>query len=166
LYWARMPDLYTTAKRPELARNAVETALELAPENATVLLDAARLLARQQRDLRRARELLQKARTHALSDVLQPFATCIEGMIRLEEGHPRDARPLLEDAFRKIMAFRHASPLIGAQLDLIHAYLALACAGEGDMETARRHYDLAKPRLQSLKTEDLIARCEKDLALA
>ncbi len=33
------------------------------------------------------------------------------------------------------------------------------------MEAARRHYDLAKPRLQSLKSEDLIARCEKILGL-
>ena len=166
MYWARMPDLYTTAKRPELAMNAVETALELAPENATVLLDGARLMARERRDLHRARDLLEKARTHALSDVLQPFATFIEGMIRLEEGHPRDARPLMEDAFRKVQAFRHASPLIGAQLDLIHAYLTLACAGEGDMEAARRHYDLAKPRLQALKSEDLVGRCEKVLGFA
>jgi hypothetical protein len=84
-----------------------------------------------------------------------------EGLIRLEEGNAREARELLEDAFRRADRFRHASPLMGAMLDKMHAAIALACAAEGDIEAARRHFQLARPRLEALRLDDVLQRCEK-----
>src|SRR5262249_24559713 len=114
---------------------------------------------------RRARELLARARSHAISDVLEPFAIKVEGMIQLEEGRAREARELLEEAFRRASAFRHASPPMGSALDMMHAALALAYAAEGDTDRARRHYELARPRLQALKLDDVLDRCEKAIGL-
>lgn len=161
LYLSRLPDLYLTAKRPDAALAAIEDAVELAPDNAVVLLDAARMIVWERHDPRRARELLEEGRTHALSDVMEPFATYIEGMIRLEEGQAHEARALLESAYQGAARFRHASPLMGSALDQMHVSLALACAGEGDTESTRRHYQLARPRLEALKLDESIARCER-----
>lgn len=161
LYWSRLEGVYATAQRHGDAKAAMEKALELAPDNATLLVDMAETEVWRWRNPRRARELLARARAHALSDVLQPFAMRTEGLIRLEEGNPREARELLDDAFRRADRFRHASPLMGAMLDKMHAGLALACAAEGDLEAARRHYQLARPRLQALQLDDVMERCEK-----
>ncbi len=68
---------------------------------------------------------------------------------------------------RMVRRFRNASQaIIDQTLDIMHAQLVLACAAEGDMEQARRHYEIAKPRLVALKNSDDIARCEEALGLA
>jgi tetratricopeptide (TPR) repeat protein len=165
MYWARLAEVYTTARRYQDSKAAMEKALGLAPDNATLLLDLADTEVWRWRNPRRARELLARARAHALSDMLQPFAMKTEGLIRLEEGHPREAREFLERALCKVAAFRHASALMGAMIDKMHAVLALACAAEGDLESARRHYLVARPRLLALKLDDVRARCEAALGL-
>jgi tetratricopeptide (TPR) repeat protein len=162
-YWSRLAMVYSNAKRPEDSKAAMEKALELAPDNATLLADMADSEVWLRRNPRRARELLAKARQHALSDVVQAFVLKTEGLIHLEEGRPREARELLEQAFQKASAFRHASALMGALLDKMHAALALAYAAEGDAKNARRHYDLARPRLVALKHDEVITRCEEAL---
>jgi tetratricopeptide (TPR) repeat protein len=159
-YWSRLASVYSKGKRPEESKAAMEKALELAPDNATLLVDMADSEVWLRRNPRRARELLSRAREHALSDMLQPFVLKAEGLIRLEEGKPREARELLEQALQKASAFRHASALVGASIDKIHAALALAHAAEGDLDQARKHYRIARPRLLALKLDDIIARCE------
>ncbi len=85
----------------------------------------------------------------------------VEGLIRLEEGNPREARELLERARKMADGFRHSSPEMGSLADQIRAGLALAHAAEGDLEAARRHYKLARPRLVALRIDHMIERCEK-----
>jgi hypothetical protein len=87
-------------------------------------------------------------------------------LINLEEGRAREARQLLEQAFDKAKVFRHASPLMEARLDRMHVPLVLACAAEGDLESAERHWQIAKPRVVALKLDDDLARCEKALGLS
>lgn len=163
MYWSRVAGVYATARRREDAAAAMEKALELAPENATVLIDVAKSEVWRRHNPRRARDLLARARSHAVSDALRPFATQVEGLIRLEEGHAREALTVLELAYKEMHAFRHASPLMGSILDQMHAPLAIACAASGDTEAARRHYRLARPRLLALKLDDEIMRCEQAL---
>jgi tetratricopeptide (TPR) repeat protein len=165
LYWSRLAGVYATAQRYLDAKAAMEKAVELAPDNATLLVDLADSEVWRWHNPRRARELLARARAHALSDVLQPFVMQTEGLIRLEEGNAREARELLEEAYRRAERFRHASPLMGAMLDKMLAALALACAAEGDLEAARRHYQLARPRLEALKHDDVLDRCAKAIGL-
>jgi tetratricopeptide (TPR) repeat protein len=163
LYWGRISDVYHIAGKDELIIPAHEKAAELAPDNPTVLLDLAMALVRYQRESERPRKLVQQARTHALSDVLAIFADMIEGMIEVEAGNPAQARDLLEKSLSALAPFQSASPLIGAGIDRIHAYLALAHAGLGDHRRAAEHYRRAKPRLKALKSTDLIDRCEAAL---
>jgi tetratricopeptide (TPR) repeat protein len=163
LYRSRLAEVYGTAQRHDEAAAEVEQALRLAPDNATVLMEAAKSEVWHRRNPRRARELLDRARQHALSDVLQPFAAYVEGLIYLEEGRPHEAQSFLGQAYQGASAFRHASPLVGAALDQMHAALALAAAGTGDLPAARRHFRLARPRLEALKQDQVIARCEQAL---
>jgi tetratricopeptide (TPR) repeat protein len=165
LYWSRLASVFSTARRMDDSKAAMEKALALAPDNATLLVDMADSEVWLRRNPRRARELLARARAHAISDLIQPHVMKIEGLIRLEEGDAREARELLETAFNKVAAFRHASPLVGAMLDRMHAALALACAAEGDAVAARRHFQLARPRLLALKLDDALGRCQKALGL-
>jgi tetratricopeptide (TPR) repeat protein len=165
-YWSRLAGVYTTAKRRDDSKAAMEKALECSPENATLLLDMAESEVWLRHNPKRARELLTRARSHAISDLLQPFVINTEGLINLEEGRARDARHLLEQAFEKARVFRHASPLMEARLDRMHVPLVLACAAEGDLESAERHWRIAKPRLVALKLDDDLSRCEKALGLS
>jgi tetratricopeptide (TPR) repeat protein len=165
-YWSRIAGLHTTAKRLDDSKAAMEKSLECSPENATLLLDMAESEVWLRHNPKRARELLTKARAHAISDLLQPFVINIEGLINLEEGRAREARQLLEQAFDKAKVFRHASPLMEARLDRMHVPLALACAAEGDLESAARHWRIAKPRVVALKLDDDLARCEQALGLS
>ncbi|WP_165246545.1 tetratricopeptide repeat protein [Paludisphaera soli] len=166
LYLGRLPDVLCAAQRFEEARAAMERALELAPDNPTILLDMARFEARHGDDPRRARELLEEAREHALSDVVVPFALALEGQIVRAEGRPREAVALLEEARGRLSAFRHASPLIGVSLDYIEADLALAHAAAGDADAASRHARRALPRLRAQGDSVMIGRLRSALGPA
>ena len=165
LYWSRLAGVYSTGKRREESKAAMEKALEFAPDNVTLLVDKADSEVWLRHNPKLARELLTRARAHAISDRITPFVIKTEGLIRLEEGHAREARELLERAFEKASVFRHASPMMLMMLDKMHAALALACAAEGDVDTARRHYQLARPRLVALRLDDELARCDKAVGL-
>jgi tetratricopeptide (TPR) repeat protein len=163
LYWGRLPEVYRAAGQADQCLTAAETAAELAPENPTILLDLAANLLRYRRDTRRARDLLKRARGHALSDMVQLFVKRAEGVLALEEGRADEAARRLEEVQEGFRGFRHASPLIGVVVDSNHAYLALANAALGLTDAAERHFRLAEPRLRALKAEDLLERCRQAL---
>ncbi len=82
--------------------------------------------------------------------------------------HRRDAersRRLLEESYAKAEPFERACPLISMFLAEIHAYLALALAASGDRAAARRHYDLAEPRLRALRRDELLVRLREALEI-
>jgi hypothetical protein len=139
---------------------ALEKAAELAPQEAAVLVDYACALVRYRRDPRLARQYLEAARKLPISDVIGYAVDQCQGMIALAEGNPFDARDCLNQALAKLRSFRHGTPLIAASIDRVHALLALANAAAGDLAAARRHYQLAEPRLRALRMDDLVQRCE------
>ena len=106
-YRSMLAQVYEFARRRDEAIAQLEQAVELAPDNATMLISLARHVIWHKRDARRARELLTRARVHALSDMTTPFADLLEGVILLEEGRPRDALPVLEAAYKVFHARRH-----------------------------------------------------------
>jgi len=164
LYLSRLPELYYAAgdRKPALA--IIGRAAELAPDNATVLVEFARALIRYGNDLPRAREVLDRAKSHAISDILAPFVLMTEGMLALEMGRPAEAKDFFDRTVRGLEPFRGASPMIGSAVDSIHAYQALAFAAMGEPIEAAKHYKQAEPRLRALKSEDLIRRCEQAVA--
>lgn len=160
LYWGQLADLFVAAKMPDRVIECGEKAVEHGPENVTVLIDLAMSYLRYRRDTVRARALLERAREHAIGDVIRPFMLLCEGVLALEEKHPDRARPILEESLAEAQKFRHASPLVGTAIDRIHMYLALTNAALGDHATAHEHYRIAEPRLRAFDATDLIERCE------
>lgn len=165
LYYGRLSDLYDAAGQPQKSVPCLEHAVELAPGNATVLLDLAMALLRNRTDLSRVRKLVDECRSHALSDVMVPFAKQAEGMIALEEGENRRAKEILTEVLQQLSAFAGASALVGACLDRVHALLAIAEARLGNSESARQHFQQAEPRLRALRTHDLLKRCCEELRI-
>ncbi len=160
LYWGQLADVFTAAKLPDRVIECGEKAVENAPNNATVLIDLAMSLLRYRRDVVRARPLLERAREHALSDVIRPFLIAAEGVLAFEERRPDRARLLLEKALQEAERFRNASPLVGSAIDRIHAYLALVYAALGDHTAGVAHFKSAEPRMRACETNDMLERCE------
>lgn len=165
LYHSRLAEVYSTAKDTDASFASLEKALALAPDNSTILLDLALSLLYHQRDLPRARQLLEQARSHVLSDVLAPVAEAAEGFLLFEESRPDQARGKLEAGLAGLNQFAAASPLVGAVLDRIRAHLALTLAALGDHAAAEREFRLAEPRLVALRRDELLARCRQALEI-
>jgi tetratricopeptide (TPR) repeat protein len=163
LYWSRVAGVYAAAQRTEDRLAAMEKAAESAPDNATVLVDLALVVLRFRRDTAGARQLLDRAKSHALSDIVISFVNLVEGIMAFEEGKAEQAVQLLNEAFAS--QSRLSSPAAGPVVDIIHSYLALAHAALGDEPAAIAHFGQAKPRLVALKIMDLLERCEKAVPL-
>jgi tetratricopeptide (TPR) repeat protein len=165
LYWSHRSSVCAAGNDIEGGMRAVEKAAELAPAEPAVLIDYATSLVRRRRDARRARQVLDEALKHPVSDLIDYGVDLCRGMIALEENQPYEARECLNRAMDKVMSFRNANPLMGSARDRVHAFLALANAATGDHEAALRHYRIAEPRLVALRCDDLIERCEAALGL-
>ena len=160
-YRSRLAQVYEFARsRDEERWPRHEQAVELAPDNATMLMSLARLVLWHRRDARRARELLAQARGHALSDITRPFADLLEGLILLEEGHPRDALPVLEAAHQVFQARSHM-PL--GYLPVEHANLGRALA-HAAARRERRGVEALRARsahaLVAVRSE-MVDRCDR-----
>lgn len=163
MYWARLNDVYSAAAMPERCVAVITQAAELAPDNATVLVDLATARLIHQRDLSAVRDLLRQIRTLTLSDVLQIWVVGLEGMLALEEGRVEEAVERLTQARGGFWQIRHASPLVPAVIDRLEGYLALAYAANGQLDVAREHFRRAEPRLRRSPNPDLLRRCEQAL---
>jgi tetratricopeptide (TPR) repeat protein len=165
LYWGRLAEVYNVAGRAHDEIGSMERAAELAPENPSVLLDLASILIRHRRDLSRAAALIERAKSHALSDVASPFVDRAEGLLALSQGNAKQAIYHLEKAVMGLLPFR-GNPLVGLVTDRIHAYLALAHAKLGNATTAARHFKQAEPRLLATKADDLLRPCREAIGPA
>jgi tetratricopeptide (TPR) repeat protein len=162
-YRSMLAQVYEFARRRDEVIAQLEQAVELAPDNATMLISLARQVIWHDRDARRARELLAQARAHALSDMVAPFADLLDGLILLEEGRPRDALAILE-AVQKV--FRRLRHLALGYLPVEQAMLgrALAHAALGESDDALKLYGKVRPRLVALRSE-LVERCDRAIGL-
>jgi HAMP domain-containing protein len=164
LFQSFLEDVYTRAHKTDEAIQAAEKAVELAPDNATVLLNLALDYLAHRRNVSRARQLIEQVRSHALSDLLVPMFQIAEGLLALEDGHFQKAKLHLDAAATGLAPFQNASPLIGAFQDNIHAYQAIVAVAIGDAVGAQRHFRAAEPRLRALRSVELLGRCQQALA--
>lgn len=159
LYWAQLAEVFAAAKLGDRVIECGEKAVELAPGNVTVLVDLAMAKLRYRRDAAGARPLFERAKTHAISDMLAPFLIACEGVLLLEERQPAKARPLLDAALKQMEPLRHTTALMSSAIDRVHTYLAITCAELGDSTEAERHFRIAEPRLRAFAADDLLDRC-------
>jgi tetratricopeptide (TPR) repeat protein len=159
LYWNHLAEVFQAARLGDRAIECGEKSVEHAPDNPTMLVDLALALLRHRRDAARARPLLERARSHEISDLLLPFLLMAEGVLALEENRPEKARELLDDAARRAEPLRHTTALMGTAIDGIHTYLCLACAATSDPVSAQRHFRIAEPRLRAFRAQDLLEQC-------
>jgi tetratricopeptide (TPR) repeat protein len=162
-YHSMLAQVYEFARRRDEAIAQLEQAVELAPDNATMLISLARHIIWHKRDARRARALLTQARAHALSDMTGPFADLLEGLILVEEGRPRDGLPILEAAHKVFHARRHQS-LGYLPLETTMLGLALAHAVLGESDRALKLYSKVRSRLVALRSH-LVDRCDRAIGL-
>lgn len=162
MYWTYKAMLYQTAREREKALECVHRAAELAPHNPVALIDYALGLLNVRNDVAKARELLKRAREHALSDVSTPLCEFAEGVLAVKDRRPAEAVPLLESAAAGIRPFAGPNPAVWVVVAKIEANLALAHAANGDHDAARRAYRRAEPILAAHDTLEL-ARCREVL---
>jgi tetratricopeptide (TPR) repeat protein len=162
MYWTYKALIYQTAREREKALDCVARAAELAPENPIALIDHALALLTVRSDVPTARDLLTRARQHALSDVSTPLCEFAEGVLALKDRRPTEAIPLLESAERGLRPFTGGNPAIGIIIARIRANLALAHAAVGDHAAARRAYHTAERVLAPHDSMEL-ARCREVL---
>jgi tetratricopeptide (TPR) repeat protein len=121
MYWTYKALVYQAAREREKALDCVARAAELAPENPVALIDYALGLLTVRGDVARARELLARARQHALSDVSTPLCEFAEGVLALKDRRPAEAVPLLESAAAGLSPFTGGNPAIAANLARLYA---------------------------------------------
>lgn len=127
------------------------------------MIGLANNLLHEKRDVDRARQLLEPAAQHPISDLAQSFLLMGEGIVAIDEGNARRATERLEDSLRRARPFARANPTSAATADVIEGWLALAKAMSGDLAAARRHFRRAEPRLRAKKMDKLLARCQAAL---
>jgi tetratricopeptide (TPR) repeat protein len=84
-FWSHVSNIYWAAGQIESMVAAQEKAGQLAAENPTVLLDLAMALLRYKKDDQRAANLIQQAKSHAISDVMAPSVLLAKGCSLLSE---------------------------------------------------------------------------------
>src|SRR4029077_1550622 len=80
LYWAQVSELHHAARDRARTIAAKEKALSLAPEYPSLLTGLALTLLRHRQERERARQLIQAARKHTLSDTLGFAVSLAEGL--------------------------------------------------------------------------------------
>ena len=105
--------------------------------------------------------LIERAKQHRLSEVLEPVCRHIEGVLALELGRPQEANDKVSQAVRSLRPLRHASPLVGAILDQMRLHLAIACAELGQQQRAAELFRLAEPRARAMREEAWLLRYQR-----
>jgi hypothetical protein len=153
-------EIYSAARDRQQHLSAREKALSLAPDNPTILIDVAGGTVWLKGDVRRARELLERAKRYPIVDIAAPFLQTTEALIALETGDAEEARAKLEAALPEAVRLIGGNPIGRVAVDRIHGFLALAHAQTGNNRLARSHFRRAEPRMRALGWDDLLQRCE------
>lgn len=162
MYCNRVAALHGLAKEDQGRILWLERAAEAAPENFSVIIDLAMVVARKGHDPVRARHLLDRALELPSSDLVGHAVPLCRGLIALEEGCNQEAVEHLlqaEEAMRpNLDAF--FMPLFD---NLSRACRALALARLGDRETARRLYGETRRWMEAWRETELLEALNREL---
>ncbi|MDB4766941.1 hypothetical protein OAG71_04555 [bacterium] len=159
MYLERLAEFYECIEMHEIAIDHYRQAYADAPDNPTVELDYAMALMKNETNLQEAERLIASAEEKPLSDTLQMILPFAYGLRELNNRRYEQAAESFTEAQKKLTPLAAALPVVRLILDHISAYLAIAYAMDGDIETAKQHYRPAKKRLKHLG----LINCCRDL---
>jgi tetratricopeptide (TPR) repeat protein len=159
-YWGLLAGVYAVSGDFDKVIDCRQTALAHAPRDPVHLSALAGSVIRFRGDPCAARDLLDQIDRNSVPELILPFLQTTEGLIALEEEKPQAALVSLERALHGMQSGK-ANPAAAAQLDKIHAYLALAYSALGDKKRARLHFRRASARLRCATFADIRARCQQ-----
>jgi tetratricopeptide (TPR) repeat protein len=157
-YSAHLSVLYEQAGDIDHAIDLGERAIVQNPNVGALYVDVAWKYLLHERNLPRAKELLNHADQLELIEMAKPFLLRNHGIVALREGRFADAEKLLLEAFGIFQAhtkmhFRHSSMM------LTKGFLAQAEAKLGKTQQARKHFAEAKEWLEAAKMGPILKAC-------
>jgi hypothetical protein len=158
MYWTLRATICWTARERNKALECFRRAAELAPENPVTLIEYAIALLTVKRDVRQARDLLDRAAKHPLSDASIPARVFAEGVLAFEQAFAVEAVLRIQEAIHGLQPFARANPTALVALARMRAYLALALLATGDTTAAQRAWRQAQPILVRHDPPE-VARC-------
>lgn len=162
-FWGRMTEVYFACGDSQKLIECLQKGLEYAPTNPLLLLELAVAEIRFHHDDRAAKAILDQIQMDSVAEHTMSDLEMARGMSALETKSSAAAVEHFQVAYSIANEYAKSNPLMAANLDKIHAYLALAYAQSGDMEAARLHYKKAEKRIRTYKFQDIREDCEKAL---
>lgn len=159
-YASHVGSIYEAVGKIDESIQQAEQALTLDPKVAVYRSDLAWKLLYHDRDLTRAKALLDEADALVLPELARPFTLRNRGMIALREGRPEEAQRLLKEALEIWLGPAHKF-FRATNEALTRAYLCQAEAQLGNRPAALEHFELAKPMLQLKGREHLLRACSE-----
>jgi multidrug efflux pump subunit AcrA (membrane-fusion protein) len=155
----RLASILAVAQDVEGLMRAAERATVLAPESPMYWIDLAirRLLRRG--DAAGARQALDQAQLHPLSELAWAWMQVVAAMIDAEAGTPATALEKLQRAERDLELAAPPDTAIDGLRALLAAHRCLAHAALKNKAEADREWGLARPYLEATRESELLARC-------
>lgn len=158
-YSAHLSILYENAGDIDRAIELGELAVTQNPNVGALYIDLAWKYLLHERNLPRAKELLDQAERLELIEIAKPFLLRNRGIVALREGRFAEAEKLLLESFgifqaHKQMHFRYSSMM------LTKGFLAQAAAKLGKAQQAKEDFAEAKEWLEAAKMKPILKACE------
>jgi tetratricopeptide (TPR) repeat protein len=166
LHQGRLASILAIVEDVEGAMRAAEAATLLAPDSPMHWIDLAlrRLVHRQ--DAAGARQALEHARRHPVSELAWAWMQVADALIESEAGEPAQALARLGQADVELVRAAPPESAIDGLRALLAAHRCLAYAALGNEALARREWRLARPFLEATGQGELNARCRAALKVA
>jgi tetratricopeptide (TPR) repeat protein len=159
LYCSQVSTIYDAAKEQDKALEYAEKAVELAPENGTLLLDLAFRLSMHHNRPAESRALLARVDQSVLIPYARAYVPFVEGIILFRENRFDEARAELLKAVAGIGKFLHQDLTRGSWL-LAKSYLCAAEQKLGNFSAVKKLWKETQQFLVAHREDELIALCE------
>ena len=164
-FHVRLASVYYVAQDHDACLRCYEEACRLGPDEPASWMSLAECLAIRFERPAEARAALERCKSFTLSQQSRTGVRWIEASIAVAEGRFADARPALEKFHEEMGRAALATPIAAGVRHICEALLVCACAGQGDVKSARRYLDACAAFLR-LHRDRLVEGAERALRAA
>jgi hypothetical protein len=161
MYWSRLSGVYHVAHRYTDALECLRQAKEKSPSGSIEALDLAMGLLENEVDTDYATQLIDGMHESVISDLAALHLPFVNGLVALNTCRPEEAEALFYAAEQGFHPMAEGAPLYRLLVDVTIAYRAIALADQGRASEAQKLFDTARPRLEALSYQRLLARFSK-----